>query len=1090
MSNPFTFDDSDNESSINDFRLQVPSSSARLSVSPNRHLRRASNIDINDHDPRDDDDTNNTINHYNHTPNNSHLTVDPFSTAFDNSDDNIVENPNDYEHEHEHEHEPQHYNEHNQTMEYSSNDFLDDNESVYTKSNPIVNVYENYNDSNYSSNFLTTPNKPLYSHQSSNQYNYNDNNTSPTPSNYELSNYYENNNNNNNHNINNPVMNNTNNFGYYDEGDCYQRFERDFDEPELNQNELFQDDDFQNENNNILNDNANFADKGDNKVELIDGKYYSFDYPVPDQLLNKIPFNGAKQLTEFTHLRYHAITSDPKDYNEQNPIIRDYIENYPLRPNIYPIKRETELMIVCTMYNEDEILLGRTLKGVFKNIKNMYNLNENNNHPFGKQSWQKIVVVIVSDGKSKINERSKALLTLLGVFQEGIMQDYVNDDKVNAHLFEYTTTFGIGKFDYNRSDNSYKVPLVTEQTVPIQLMFLLKEENKQKINSHRWALNFLSPNLNPKVIVLLDVGTEPGPDSIYKLWKAFKNPKVGGACGEIRAMLGNHASVNDESSIWKKFFRLIYFKISDFGKCIINPLIAAQNFEYKMSNILDKPMESAFGFVTVLPGAFSAYRYEALKGQPLNAYFHGEDMKLNVNKPAGILESNMYLAEDRILCFELVTKSEKSYLLKYIHNSFAITDVPSQINEFINQRRRWLNGSFFAALYSILHFYRLLISKHSIGRKIFLIIEIIYQTINILLSWFSISIYFLVFRILTLNVKDVPFIGERIANILSIVFLWIYIGSIVLTFIISFGNKPNDAKYLYLLAFSLFATIVIYMTFCVVALTIESIKLIKADIGEYTTFTISVGLKYLRNAKFRDLTVSICSTYVLYLISSIIFFDVFHIFACIIQYLLLSPAYINVLGIFAFCNINDISWGTKGSLSVDHKVPPKKAEAKKDQDDAVKSEDDETVNEKVLLLSEKLENPENYFVQAQTLLSKGEVAKEKSELDIIKENIAKSERNYAMGRTYTVIIWLICNFILLVVILRTGGLEDYSNYVNGETTTLRKRNYWNDMNVANYFMTTILWLVAALALFRLIGCIYYRIDFWISERRFHKRSVV
>jgi cellulose synthase/poly-beta-1,6-N-acetylglucosamine synthase-like glycosyltransferase len=43
--------------------------------------------------------------------------------------------------------------------------------------------------------------------------------------------------------------------------------------------------------------------------------------------------------------------------------------------------------------------------------------------------------------------------------------------------------------------------------------------------------------------VLLDVGTRPGNNSIYRLWKAFDlNSNVGGACGEIAAYKGKNWS--------------------------------------------------------------------------------------------------------------------------------------------------------------------------------------------------------------------------------------------------------------------------------------------------------------------------------------------------------------------------------------------------------------------------------------------------------------------------------------------------------------------------------------------------------------------
>jgi chitin synthase len=304
----------------------------------------------------------------------------------------------------------------------------------------------------------------------------------------------------------------------------------------------------------------------------------------------------------------------------------------------------------------------------------------------------------------------------MGVFQEGIAKNFVNGKAVQAHIFEYTTQVSL--------DPDLKFQGAEKGIVPVQMLFCLKERNSKKINSHRWLFNAFCPLLDPTVCILLDVGTKPGSNTIYHLWKAFdSDSNVAGACGEIKTMIGPG------------------------GQNLINPLVAAQNFEYKMSNILDKPFESVFGYISVLPGALSAYRYRALRNNPdgtgpLNSYFKGEFLH---GAGADVFTSNMYLAEDRILCWELVAKRGEKWLLKYVRAATGETDVPERVPEFISQRRRWLNGSLYAAVYALTHFRQIWYTDHSFFRKFLLHLEFIYQFFQMLFGFFSLANFYLTF---------------------------------------------------------------------------------------------------------------------------------------------------------------------------------------------------------------------------------------------------------------------------------------------------------------------------------------------------------
>jgi chitin synthase len=75
----------------------------------------------------------------------------------------------------------------------------------------------------------------------------------------------------------------------------------------------------------------------------------------------------------------------------------------------------------------------------------------------------------------------------MGCYIEGIERSTANGKTVTAQIFEHTLSTGI-----NIAITHMKV------LFPIRIIFCLKEQKQEKLNSHRWLFNAFCPLINPK----------------------------------------------------------------------------------------------------------------------------------------------------------------------------------------------------------------------------------------------------------------------------------------------------------------------------------------------------------------------------------------------------------------------------------------------------------------------------------------------------------------------------------------------------------------------------------------------------------------
>lgn len=182
--------------------------------------------------------------------------------------------------------------------------------------------------------------------------------------------------------------------------------------------------------------------------------------------------------------------------------------------------------------------------------------------------------------------------------------------------------------------------------------------------------------------------------------------------------------------------------------------------------------------------------------------------------------------------------------------------------------------------------------------------------------------------------------------------------------------------------------------------------------------------------------------------------DPWHMFSSFFQYLCLAPSFTNVLNVYAFCNLHDVSWGTKGSDKAE--ALPSVSSSKEKGEEAAVVQDTERVQEDL------------------DATFKETVNRAVSKLDVkeVPEKPSMDDQNKTF-RTRLVVFWMLSNAALAMAIENINGLA--SSDATTDEQSLRKKQ--------NIYFAFILYSTFGLSLVRFIGVSGFSFSLDYSESK-------
>jgi len=367
------------------------------------------------------------------------------------------------------------------------------------------------------------------------------------------------------------------------------------------------------------------------------------------------------------------------DFSEKDESQRAALDDHP--------NRNVRIACCITIYNEPAGDIAESMLGLLRSYLNM--------GAFHVGWTSELEICLVIDGVEALSPSAREFLIQKKFVVEPLPQvrpDETCDDVMMS--MRYLAPCG----DYSSSTLESAAEIFptlvdwSERSSPLlRVLTCIKPKNAGKLHSHWCFFNLVAPLIQPDYVLQMDVGTVTDDSCVGALVELMESERD---CAAAAAAI----------------------LVAAPERCL-SLLDAWQFGDFLNQKINDWPVGSLLGHLEVVPGPCSMLRYAALVAEnesdqnaigssPLQRYFRG----LNSHD---FLTRVLFLAEDRVLGFELNSQSGHLWKTRYVKKAIATADKCASLDELLRQRRRWINSSNAARLWRATRAKALFINKNS-----------------------------------------------------------------------------------------------------------------------------------------------------------------------------------------------------------------------------------------------------------------------------------------------------------------------------------------------------------------------------------------